>query len=166
MSKEQGVGDEIISFPVPKRYLPAVVQALAKAMEVDAPQPTIQTHGASTEESDRPNEAALIDWTDVHSCKELRREIHHPGILALLDLTAEHPNELVPYKDVVAASGRAEDEVRAGLSALTKAIKRLYKVSKDQAKWPVEVHWAAGGEKRMYYLMRPEVARAWTQSAT
>ena len=164
MDKRQDGGDEIINFPVPKRYLPAVVQALAKAMEDDGARPAAHHDGGSTPPQAQNNGAATIDWTSVESFRNLRQRLRYPGVVTLLNLTAARPNEFISYQDVVRASKRADDQVRAELGALTKAIRRQYNVSRDEAKWPVEAHWAAGGEQQYYYLMRPEVARAWIES--
>lgn len=157
-------GDEMISFPVPKRFFPVVVQALAKAMEADVVVPAIQISEELTQVQDQPSEPILIDWTNVENCKNLRREIRYAGALALLDLAAAHPDQLVSFSDVVHKSGRSEKEARADLGALTKAIKRQFGVSRDDARWPVEFRWAAGGEEQAYYLMRSEIAHTWTQS--
>lgn len=164
MGEPHDSGDEIINFPVPKRYLPAVVRALAKAMENVDGVPLVQAdEGVSPEEGPQQGKA-LIDWTNVESCKRFRRELHYPGALAMLDLTAANPTSFVSFQDVVRASGRTDIQVRAELGAMTKVIKRLYKVSREDVVWPAKFVWAAGGDQQAYYVMRPEVAQAWKQT--
>jgi hypothetical protein len=164
MGTDHEAGEEIINFPVPKRYLSVVIKALAKAMgEVDV-YPAVQREEGSTVTQAQLSGAATIDWTSVESCKNLRERIRYPGVLAMLNLTAARPSEFISFQEVVRESERNEIQVRAELGALTKVIRRIYDVTRDGAKWPVEVRWAAGGEEQMYYSMQPEVARAWIQS--
>jgi hypothetical protein len=79
-----------------------------------------------------------IDWTNVGNCKSLRPALKSAGALTMLSLAAAHPAEWVSFQDVVQASGRNEKQVRADLGALTKAVKRIFDVSRNQTKWPAE----------------------------
>lgn len=164
MNAPQGSGDEVINFPVPKRYLPVVIRALAKAMESDDARPAVERDQGLSVPEEQLNGKAVFDWTNVENCKKLRQELHYPGALTMLNLTAASPDEPVSFQDVVIASGRSDIQVRAELGALTKILKRLYKVSREEVVWPAKVVWAIGGDQQMYYVMRPEVARAWKQS--
>ncbi len=164
MNDNSGANEEMINFPVPRRYFSVVVQALAKAMEAEAAGAG-GTGDNTIDNGGQDNEHVPIDWSKVENCKKLRGEMRYAGALTMLDLAASRPNELVSFADVVQASGRGEKQVRADLGALTKAIKRGFDVSREEANWPVEFRWAAGGEEQAYYIMRPEIAQAWKQSA-
>ncbi len=166
--------DDLINFPIPRRYFNVVIQALAQAIEAEAgPVATgSATNSASsadpavrsaTSEAGHAD-AAPIDWTKVVTCRQLRRELRAPGALVMLDLAAGRPNQFVAFQEVVAASGRDSKQARADLGALTKAIKRSFGVSREDAQWPVEVQWAAGGEAQAYYRMTDAVANAWNAS--
>jgi len=163
MNNSDANQDEIINFPVPKRYLPVVVQALAKAMETSgataAPPEAISTplvQGAI---------APKIDWTLVANARKLRQALHIPIANALLDLTAERAGELVPFSDVVAKAGLASSQqARSSLGALTKVIKREFCVPYEGANWPVVIQYGEGGVA--IYLMSHENAEAWRLSAT
>jgi hypothetical protein len=152
---------EIVNFPVPKRYLPAVVHALSTAMQKD------DEHSGNDNkqigESAEPSEE--IDWTRIEQCKRLRRELRATAALTLLDLTATKPNKWVSFNELVEASGRSRDKARGDLVALTKAVKRIYRVPTSQVRKPFETQWKAEGEDQAYYRMSDNVAQAWKQSA-
>lgn len=150
---------EIVNFPVPKRYLPAVVHALSAAMhedDTDSDGQAVESIGTNQE----------IDWSHVEQCKRLRNELKAPAACTLLDLTAETPNTWISFAKLVEMSGRSKTQARGDLVALTKAVKRIYGVPKEQARWPVEFQWAAEEQKQAYYRMSESVAKAWKQSAS
>ncbi len=165
MNESTGRQEEIINFPVPRQYYSVVVQALAKAMEDDTASTAIIQNDDTSGDGGQDTAHVPIDWSTVENCKKLRRQMRYAGALIMLDLAASKHDQLISFADVVQASGRGEKQVRAELGALTKAIKRVFGVSREEANWPVEFHWAAGGEEQAYYLMRPEIAQAWEQSA-
>jgi hypothetical protein len=164
MNETYEFNGEVISFPVPKRYLPVVIRALAEAMDrEDLQQGIHRTEGDSHQQSPQ-SKSAQIDWSDVENCRRLRTEMRYPGALAMLNLTAARPGVHVSFQEIVTASKLDREQVRAELGALTKTVRRLFGVSREDARWPAQVHWASGEDQQAYYVMRSEVARAWTQS--
>ena len=158
MSTVNILDDEIISFPVPKRFLPLVIQALAKAME---PAVTVPAETAGAE-----HEPQSIDWTQISNMKILRKGLKLPIGLNLLDMTAAHPGEWISFKEIYTAAGFTETR-RAGssLGSLTKVIKRDFGLPYEKALWPVEHQWAVNNDAQYWYCMSKEVAQAWLQSA-
>ena len=139
---------EIVSFPVPKRFLPEVVQALAKAMEAAISQV-----------------APIVDWTKVDNMRKLRKSLSGPISIKLLDMTAAKPGEMISFEDVYKGTSLStSQQARSSLGALTKVIKREFKVSYEDAKWPVGHHWGYHGDSQYYYYMTPDVAKAWIAS--
>lgn len=159
--------DEIISFPVHKRFLPVVIQALAKAMQQETSVPSSDGSEVTTE-TEQEDTKQKIDWTQVSNAKKLRKALHIPIAYALLDLAAEREGQLVPFADVVMKAGLASSQqARSSVGALTKVIKREFGLQTGDAfhSWPVEHHWAALGDAQKYYRMSSEVAKAWLLSA-
>lgn len=150
---------EVVSVPVPKRYLAAVIHALSNAMrEEETPTPD----GTLAESVDP---ARRIDWSDMEQCKKLRSELRAVAACTLLDMTAEQPDTWVSFAALTKASGRTNDQARGDLVALTKAIKRIYGISTAHVKKPIEVAWAVGGDYQAYYRMSTSIAKAWKASA-
>jgi hypothetical protein len=164
MSETYEFSGEVVNFPVPKRYLSVVIRALAEAMRHDGVESGIHYDQGSPGQQGRHGGSTPIAWANVENCKALRNSLNHPGALALLDLTAAHPNENLSFEDIVTESKQSKKQVRADLGALTKVIKRLFGVSREDANWPVKVRKAARGEQHTSYMMRPEVALAWKES--
>jgi hypothetical protein len=163
MSTTSIFDDEIISFPVPKRFLPLVIQALAKAME---PEVTVPAETAGTQ-AGTEHETQSIDWTQISNMKILRKGLKLPIGLKLLDMTAARPGEWISFKEIYTAAGFTETR-RAGssLGSLTKVIKRDFGVPYEEAIWPVEHQWAVNNDAQVSYRMSEEVKQAWLQSAT
>lgn len=163
--------DEIVHYPVHKRFLPVVVQAHAAAMEAEITVPVVEM--ANQQEKLLP-----IDWTQVETMKTLRRgltsQVLRPGLkvqigIALMDAVAEatlsDPPRRVLFDEVYKRAGFTDDApARSSLGAFTKVIRREFKVSFEDAKWPIEFNWGNRGEAN--YSMSPDVARAWLASAS
>lgn len=175
--------EEIVSFPVPKRFLSVVVQALAQAMAAEeaahgpvsagvasnviGPQTDNTTCSTVTDGKHDGANSPRIDWTKEENARRLRRRLRLKIALKLLDMTAERAGELVSFAEVSEAAGfETTQQAGSSLGAFTKVIKREFGVSRDDAVWPVEHHWAAGGDAQYYYRMQPEVADAWRRSAS
>ena len=158
--------EEIVSFPVPKRFLSVVIQALARALDNEST--TVALDDLTTTKTEVQQEVTNqeIDWTQVSNAKKLRKGLNITIAYALLDLAAEREGHFVPFSEVVAKAGfTSSRSARASLGALTKVIKREFQVVYEDAKWPVEHRWADGGDAQYYYRMAPAVAVAWRQSA-
>ncbi len=163
MSTTSLLDDEIISFPLPKRFLPLVIQALAKAMESAA---TVPVEMAGTQTAGAEHEPQSIDWTQINNMRILRKGLKLPIGLKLLDMTAARPGEWISFKEIYTAAGFTESRpAGSSLGSLTKVIKRDFGVPIKSTFWPVEHHWAVNNDAQYYYCMSKEVAQAWLQSA-
>ena len=158
-------GDEIVSFPVPKRYLSVVIQALAKAMENNTtavspvpatvpplPWPVEPTEGQRT-----------LLWNTTN-LTNLRTRLRAQGAIALLELTSERPDERVYFSEVVANSGRDRSHASADLGVMTKVIKKMFQLGNISFNTPAPFHWDTERQEA-YYVMESEVAEAWKATA-
>jgi hypothetical protein len=152
MSLSYDSSEEIINFPVPKRFLPLVIQCLAKAME--------EPSTATSAEPPKPG----IDWTNPENMRKLRKGLESLTIgLVLMDLTSRRPDQEVAFDAIWKAAGFATgQQARSSLGAFTKVIKRDFKVSRDDARWPVSIRYGMDGVA--IYQMDAEVAKAWNES--
>ena len=79
----------------------------------------------------------------------------------MLDLCAARPGKAVGYADVVDATGRDRNVLRADLASLTVMVKKRF----GRANWPVEREWSAeAGEA--YYSMSHQQSQAWIAATT
>jgi hypothetical protein len=168
--------DEIVQYPVHKRFLPAVVQAHAAAMAEEATIPAIATPLA-TDTTEQRGKPPPIDWTQPDNMKKLRQGLAkqklRPGLkvqmgVALMDVTAEatlaNPPRRVTFDEVYKRAGFTDDaSARSSLGAFTKVIRREFNVSFEDAIWPTQPNWGDRGEA--HYSMSPKIARAWLDSA-
>ena len=154
--------EDLVSLLVPKKYYSSLVQELGRLLNAEASDSTVLPAIKvpwPTEGEEAP--AGKVDWTDVENCRRLRAHLKNPAALAMLDLTAEKPGERVYLDAVVERCGCTRGQVKAGLGALTKAVRMVFGV-KDN--WPAPFRWDQ--EKYLaYYIMTAEVAVAWKASA-
>ena len=131
-----------VSVPIPVRHYDAVMQALAAATAAEAPSSTAATSDASR-------------WTQAELSELAGRA--NAMTLAILDLGAHQPGELVSIRDAEAHAGVSRGVARGQLAGLTQLVRRRFK----RQDWPFEVRWAAGGEKIAYYVVSDTVAKLW-----
>lgn len=190
-STDSNNSEDVVNFPVPKKYLSATIQALARIIEADqqggspqnaksetsaVPKPTPEQEvekihlewpdeaGGATTYYYEPNGKIYIKW-DEAKLRILRKYLHNTAALTLLDMTAEEPNERVYVEDVMQMLGCTHGKVGAGLGVLTKTINKIFGLNKKRYNWPAPFHWDAE-QQRAYYLMDDAVAEAWWNSAT
>ena len=82
---------------------------------------------------------------------------HLHGVLALLDLTAEHAPEPVAYEEVKRRSGLTDRQQRNDHAALTLATKKVF----GRRTWPVA--WQQTSEGAMRYWMPVRMATWWNE---
>ena len=168
MTVQSIMDDEIVTVPVPKRLLLVVIKAMAEAMEPEGTSltETVEATVAEPTAMAKGVEAAPIDWTDAGNMKRLRKGLNSKVAVKLLDMTAARPGVKVPFEEIYKAAGYTETR-RAGssLGSLTKVIKRNFGLTYEKSVWPVEHHWAANDDAQYSYLMLPDVAAAWRQTA-
>jgi hypothetical protein len=80
-----------------------------------------------------------------------------PGVIALLDLTAEHAPEYVPYEEVKRRSGLTDRQQRNDHAALTRMATKVL----GQRTWPVAWQQTAAGPMR--YWMPVRMAAWWRE---
>ena len=89
---------------------------------------------------------------------ELYPHIEHlRGVLALLDLTAEHAPEPVSYEEVKRRSGLTDRQQRNDHAALTLAAKKTF----GRRTWPVA--WQQTSEGALRYWMPARMATWWKE---
>jgi hypothetical protein len=87
---------------------------------------------------------------------ELYPHIEHlNGVLALLDQTAQHAPEPVPYEEIKRRSGLNDRQQRSDHSALTRITKEVF----GQRTWPVA--WRQTSDGAMQYWMPARMADWW-----
>lgn len=162
-------GDEdVVNLPVPKKYLTAVIQALARIIEADAKGSAMQEaiSSSTTVPWPIPKEEAeeiTIVW-DREKLSSIRAKLKNKAILTLLDMAADKPGERVYVQDVMDKLGCSHGQVGAGLGVLTKTINKAFNLRNKRYNWPAPFAWDSG-KQLAYYIMEPEVASAWKASA-
>lgn len=143
--------------PVPLGLLPDMVRHLSELM--DGIGESVATLSPPLISPAIPSTMAPPEWSE----DELRRLLpllfpQNEVALAVLDMTAAKPGELISFPDACQSTVNKKDvrQGKSGMGALTKVCR---KIGKD--KWPVTWHWAEGGENVAYYRMTPEIARLW-----
>jgi hypothetical protein len=166
--------DDVVNFPVPRKYLSAVIQALARIIEADQKEgesktmspvaPAVSfTPAVPWPTSGQEGPRVPIDWNE-ESLTTLRKWLNNQAALTLLDMVAERPNERVYVEEVARKVGCTHGQVGAGLGVLTKTIKKMYNIKHNQFNWPAPFNWDA--EKQLaYYTMEEDVADAWKATA-
>lgn len=151
MSGNNIVGEEIVNFPVPKRYLPTVIRALANAME----EGSTALPPTSPEPPVPPLGEANRGWTkdDVAKLKQL---LQNTTVRKLLEMSADAPREWVGFRDLMDAAKRNYGGARGDLAGFTQLIKRNF----AREAWPLEVEWS-DEEGQIHYRMSSDVAGWW-----
>jgi len=146
---EDNYTDEIVNFPVPKRYLPVVIHALADAMRASPNIPLGQnSHG---------------EWTKDEITR-LKHEIRNQTVLLLLDLTSERAGEWVDLSEICKKAGRTQRQAQGDLAGFTQLVKRRFGKN-GQNNWPVEVKWGLSPEEPTRYSMQHlGIARWWREA--
>lgn len=151
MNGDSIVGDEIVNFPVPKRFLPVVVRALADAMEKGStllppasPEPSASTAGETNK-----------GWTKDDVVK-LNMLLQNATVRKLLEMTTAAPQQWVGFKDLMDAAKRSYGEARGDLAGFTQLIKRNF----DRELWPIEAEWS-DEQGQVHYRASRDVASWW-----
>lgn len=145
--------DDMVLFPIPKRFYPAVLQFLGEMLSNEVSGQTLPGHlptpPAAGSDPKRP-------WTrdDV---RQLKSMVHNPTILAVFDLAKERGGELVSFRDLEVHTERKYGQVRADLAGLT----RMVRTRLNHEHWPFEAVWAADGNPSMSYRVPENVLQWW-----
>lgn len=155
MNQDYSPDDEIVNFPVPKRYLSVVIRALADAMrEKDISLPSSSTH---------PGQTGQGEWTKDEIIR-LKHEIRNQTVLLLLNLTCERAGEWVDLSEICKKAGRTQRQAQGDLAGFTQLVKRRFGKN-GQNNWPVEVKWGLSPEEPTRYSMQhPDIARWWREA--
>src|SRR5947209_558877 len=121
--------DEIVSFPVPKKYLTIVIRALANAIDSDtalASSSAAYSGGQAFPWPIEPRDAyRTLTWNE-DNMKTLRSRLRAQAAIVLLNLAADRPNERVYFSEIVKKSGRDHSHASADLGVMTKTIKKQF----------------------------------------
>jgi hypothetical protein len=163
-SSGESSSEDIVNFPVPKKYLSALIQALARIIESDQQGSPPQNQGTDGSKlpwpvSEQEAEEIHIDWNE-ETLSTLRAHLHNVAALTLLDMAADKPNERVYVEEVMLRSDCSHGQVGAGLGVLTRSINKMLNLKGKRFNWPASFQWDVE-EQRTFYLMDDEVAKAW-----
>ncbi len=165
-STNQGSSDDVVSLPVPKKYLSPMIQALAEMMNADgqdhSPQVPTPAPAVPWPTPDGTQATIKIEW-DLDKLKSLRQRLNNAAAQTLLDMAAEKPNERIYVEDVAQKLGCSHGQVGAGLGVLTKCINKMLSLKNVRYNWPAPFNWDAE-QQRAYYIMDEAVATAWKTS--
>lgn len=67
-NNQQGNGSDIVNFPVPRKYLPALIQALARIIEDDQPAPSLPAETSN---------ASVVPWPTPETENVIKRCRHN-----------------------------------------------------------------------------------------
>lgn len=153
MSNDNMADEEIVSFPVPKRYLPVVIRALAHAMEEgEVPLPPASPEVISVTQKGDGNRG----WTKERIAK-LKSLVQNQTVRMLLNTAATKPEQWIGFRELMILAGRTYGEARSDLAAFTQLIRRNF----EQDAWPIQVEWS-DNEAQVHYLMSHDVADWWS----
>jgi hypothetical protein len=160
--------DDVVYLPVPRKYLIAVIQALAQISEgeekMNLPQSTTPaTPMVPWPTPEQPVEAVEITW-DEENLKNLRSKLKNRAALTVLDKASAMPGQPVHVEDIMKELDCTHGQVGAGLGVLTKCIRKMFNLKNKNFNWPAPFHWDS--EKQLaYYTMEEDIARAWKATA-
>lgn len=148
--------EDMVLFPIPKRFYPAVLQYLGELHR-------LETSGQGVSESQPVQVAASDDpsreWTR-EDVRRLRSMVHNPTILAVFELAKEQDGEFVSIRALEDCTGRKFGQVRADLAGLT----RMCRTRLNHGHWPFAAVWAADGREQMSYKVSGDVLRWWYEA--
>ena len=103
-------------------------------------------------------------WTKTTLAQLWTQVQHLPGIDALFEVAASHPNEVITYTDVLEASRLSEMQQRNEHARMSRIAADLF----GEKRWPIEnwqggVDSTAGGKAEMRYRMGATVAGWWRE---
>jgi len=78
-----------------------------------------------------------------------------------IDLLASRPGQVVPFDDLLGATGLRSEQLRAELAALSKLTSRLF----GRKTWPMVARQGMAGGSTMAYRMPATIAEWWTHGA-
>ncbi|MFF3947153.1 hypothetical protein ACFYYN_20320 [Streptomyces sp. NPDC001902] len=102
-------------------------------------------------------------WTRAQLALLWSKVNHLPGVRALFEATAEHPDEKVRFTDILQRSGLPERQQSSEHAALSRISGQLFK----EKRWPIENSQGgidnATGKAEMLYWMDSRVAAWWRE---
>ena len=150
--------EEVVTVPVPRKYLGAVYRALAEVIPATAPDgvagPTASvSDGTDGSENDEPG---TNGYTEA-KIRRLKKHISNSAVRKALDAVANAGSEGITFAGLMAATDRPFGGLRADLAGLTKLCKRLFGKT---ASWPFDVWY----DDEATYYMNPQVAQWWMEA--
>lgn len=151
-----GNADDMVLFPIPRRWYPAVVQYvgdLSRAEGAGGSTPEVQLLKEEGSDDDPHRE-----WTR-EDVRQLKSMVHNPTILAVFDIAKEQGGAFISIRTLEEHTGRKYGQVRADLAGLT----RMCRTRLNHENWPFAAVWAADGKPQMSYKISDEVLRWWQE---
>lgn len=136
--------EEIVQFPVPRRYLAEVIELLARLQHSDR-----RSRGSPRDNRERPWTKEELKWL-----RQLLAE--RPTALELLDITAALAGDSLTFAELCQSTGARPRKARGELASLTSIVRKHF----DRDQWPAEAHWERDG---FCYRMRPDTAVLWQE---
>jgi hypothetical protein len=144
MTRAAADDDDIVQFPVPRRYLPQVIKLLARLEESPSASRRIR----------RDNRDPL--WTK-DELKWLRQLLAtRQTALDLLDFTASLDGEPLTFAELCEATGESRAAARGELASLTSIVRKYF----HRSQWPADAQWESEG---FCYRMNPLTAVLWNE---
>lgn len=137
--------NEIVQFPVPRRYLSDVIKLLARLEE--SPR---RVRSRPRDNRDRPWTTDELKWL-----QQLLRDL--PTALQLLDFTAGLEGMPLTFAELCEATGETRPKARGELARLTSIVRKYF--GRDQ--WPADAEWESEG---ICYRMNPTTAALWNEA--
>jgi hypothetical protein len=130
------------------------------------PVPDVEEFTIAPRKASKDAEQPLLpehEWTEQDFVR-VREITSNPTVLALLDLTAKRPGDLVSFAELMEWAARTPAQARGDLAGLTMMVKRHF----ERSNWPVSVQWIqdAEGKWQAHYVASRAVADAWLSSAS
>ena len=99
-------------------------------------------------------------WTPTMVDQLWASVAHLPGVRALFEVTADHPNQAVSFEEVLARSGLTPLQQRNEHAVLSRTAARLF----GEKRWPIE-NWQSGpgteGKTSVLYRMPGTIGEWW-----
>jgi hypothetical protein len=149
--------DDIVSFPVPRKHLGAVVKALAEAMSLN-PAHAAAAAAVAPQPQARSGPYPTVPWTkdELSLLKQLLAG--RPAPLAMFNLAAKRPGQAISFEEIYKSAKVSRESARAAFAGLTQLVRRRF----NRGNWPIGWEWATAGTTASY-RMTPEVAALWNE---
>lgn len=147
--------EEFVNVPVPRSLVTEVMGFIAAR---SGPQAAIDPVASPGEEAD-------VEWSveDLHRLRATEVKTTRT-VSALLDVLCQDPGAWFTTSDLEASTGIDRREIKGGLSALTRHVRKHY----GRSNWPMDYAWGGsipGAPLEGHYRVTVTTAERWSASA-